>query len=199
MTAAVRCSPPRVALPVIALPTKGVGSAPTSPASPGALARDLLESIVVPSKVISDQYEAVTIQTADGRVITGRIVNLNGDGLSISPDMFDPNRQIAVKRSDIEEITRSPVSMMPEGLLNTLKSDEVLDLMAYLLSRGDRQYGDVHGKVKGRRPESAKPGRLSQRAFPSRFCEHFVMISGSFAPLGNHRVVSKARRSRIRC
>ena len=29
--------------------------------------------------------------------------------------------------------------MMPEGLLNTLKRDEVLDLMAYLLSRGDRK------------------------------------------------------------
>ncbi len=102
-------------------------------------ARDLLESIVVPSKVISDQYEAVTIQTADGRVVTGRIVNLGGDGLSISPDMFDPNNLISVKRSDIEEIARSPVSMMPEGLLNTLGSGEVLDLMAYLLSRGDRQ------------------------------------------------------------
>ena len=32
----------------------------------------------------------------------------------------------------------SPVSMMPEGLLNTLNRDEVLDLVAYLLSRGDR-------------------------------------------------------------
>ena len=58
-------------------------------------ARDLLESIVLPSKVISDQYEAVTIQTTDGRVVTGRIVNLNGDSISISPNMFDPNRQIA--------------------------------------------------------------------------------------------------------
>ena len=29
--------------------------------------------------------------------------------------------------------------MMPEGLLDTFKEDEVLDLMAYLLSRGDRQ------------------------------------------------------------
>ncbi len=102
-------------------------------------ARDLLESIVLPSKVISDQYEAVTIQTSDGRVVTGRIVNLNGDNLSISPDMFDPNKMIGVKRADIEEMAKSPVSMMPEGLLNTLNGDEVLDLMAYLLSRGDRK------------------------------------------------------------
>ena len=101
--------------------------------------RDLLESIVVPSKTISDQYESVTLATTDGRVITGRIVNLNGDNLMINPDMLDPNNMVNVRRSQIEEIKRSPVSMMPVGLLNTLKKDEILDLFAYLLSRGDRQ------------------------------------------------------------
>ena len=101
--------------------------------------RDLLESIIVPSKTISDQYESVTVATTDGRVITGRIVNLNGDNLMINPDMLDPNNMVNVPRSQIEEIKRSPVSMMPVGLLNTLKKDEILDLFAYLLSRGDRQ------------------------------------------------------------
>jgi hypothetical protein len=43
-----------------------------------------------------------------------------------------------VDRRKIEEMKPSPVSMMPEGLLNTLNRDEVLDLVAYLLSRGDR-------------------------------------------------------------
>ena len=33
----------------------------------------------------------------------------------------------------------SKVSMMPEGLLDVLKEEEILDLMAYLLSRGDRK------------------------------------------------------------
>ncbi len=53
--------------------------------------------------------------------------------------MLDPNKMVSVPRSHIEEIKRSPVSMMPVGLLNTLKKEEVLDLFAYLLSRGDRQ------------------------------------------------------------
>ena len=101
-------------------------------------ARDLLESIVVPSKTISDQYQAVTIATTDGRVVTGRIVNLNGDNLMICPDMLDPSHMINVQRDEIEEMKPSPVSMMPEGLLDTLNRDEVLDLIAYLLSRGDR-------------------------------------------------------------
>ncbi len=100
--------------------------------------RDLLESMVVPSKTISDQYAAVMIATSSGRVVTGRIVNLSGNNLSICPDMLDPSRQINVRRDDIEEMKPSPVSMMPEGLLDTLHRDEVLDLVAYLLSRGDR-------------------------------------------------------------
>jgi putative heme-binding domain-containing protein len=100
--------------------------------------RDLLESVVVPSKTISDQYQAVVIATTKGRVITGRIVNLNGNNLMICPDMLDPNRMINVHRDDIDEMKPSPVSLMPEGLLDTLDRDEVLDLIAYLLSRGDR-------------------------------------------------------------
>ncbi len=100
--------------------------------------RDLLESIVVPNKTISDQYAAVVIATTSGRVVTGRIVNLHGNNLSICPDMLDPGRMINVRRDEVEEMKASPVSMMPEGLLNTLHRDEVLDLVGYLLSRGDR-------------------------------------------------------------
>lgn len=106
--------------------------------------RDLLESIVEPSKTISDQYEAINIATKDGRVITGRIVNLNGEELSINPDMLYPYQMIGVKRRDIEEIQKSPVSMMPADLLNTLDDSEILDLMAYLLSRGARDNAMFH-------------------------------------------------------
>jgi putative heme-binding domain-containing protein len=100
--------------------------------------RDLLESIVVPSKVISDQYGAVIISTTDGDVVTGRIVNLHNDNIAVNTNMLDPNKQTNVDRRKIDEMKPSPISMMPEGLLNTLKRDEVLDLMAYLMSRGDR-------------------------------------------------------------
>jgi len=100
--------------------------------------RDLLESIVLPSKSVSDQYAAVTIATLDGRVLTGRIVNLNGDKMMVNTDMLDPNAMTAVDRNQVAETKASAVSMMPEGLLNTLSKDEVLDMLAYLLSRGDR-------------------------------------------------------------
>ena len=89
---------------------------------------------------MSDQYAAVTIITFDGKVVTGRIVNLKGDTFRVNTDMLDPNAQVAVDRKQIEEMRRSTVSMMPTGLFDTLKREELLDLLAYLLSRGDREH-----------------------------------------------------------
>jgi hypothetical protein len=54
-------------------------------------------------------------------------------------NMFAPNDFTNVKRADIESIDRSKVSMMPEGLLSYFKEDEIQDLVAFLLSRGDRK------------------------------------------------------------
>lgn len=100
--------------------------------------RDLLESVLQPSKEISDQYGAIKIKKKDGDLVTGRVGNLNGDVLMVIENMFAPNDFTNVKREDIESIAPSEVSMMPEGLLNYFKDDEILDLMAYLLSQGDR-------------------------------------------------------------
>ena len=100
--------------------------------------RDLLESTVEPSKVISDQYGAVLIATSDGKTVTGRIVNLHGDGITVMPNMLDPNGLVNIDRRRVEHMEPSKTSMMPNGLLDTFKEDEILDLMAYLLSRGDR-------------------------------------------------------------
>ncbi len=100
--------------------------------------RDLLESILDPSKEVSDQYAAVEIRTTDERVITGRIVNLSADNVMVNTNMLEPGANTTVDRKLIESIKPSKVSLMPAGLMDTFKEDEVLDLMAYILSRGDR-------------------------------------------------------------
>jgi putative heme-binding domain-containing protein len=97
----------------------------------------LLESLIDPSKVVSDQYEATIFQLRDGNVVVGRIVNMGGDRLMINTDMLDAGQSVSVNHRRIVATQPSPTSMMPEGLLNTLNEEEVLDLMAYLLSRGD--------------------------------------------------------------
>jgi len=103
-------------------------------------ARDLLESIVEPSKVISDQYIAHDIETTDGKQFYGRIINHSNDNIIINTNMLDPSATVSIDRRMIESMRESKVSMMPTALLDTLKEDEILDLMAYLLSRGDRSH-----------------------------------------------------------
>jgi putative heme-binding domain-containing protein len=102
--------------------------------------KDLLESVLDPSKEVSDQYQAVSIDTLDGKKVTGRIVNLNGDNINIMVNMLDPNKMVTVNQANVDRITPSKTSMMPTGTLDTLTDDEVYDLMAYMLSRGDRKH-----------------------------------------------------------
>lgn len=103
-------------------------------------ARDLLESVIDPSKEVSDQYAAVEIRTTDDRVVTGRIVNLSEDFVMVNTDMLNPGGTTRIDRKLIESMKPSKLSMMPTGLLDTFKEDEVLDVMAYMLSRGDRTH-----------------------------------------------------------
>jgi putative heme-binding domain-containing protein len=100
--------------------------------------RDLLESIIEPSKEISDQYAAVNIMTIDGKMISGRIINLDGNRMMMLPNMLEPNNIVTVDARRIESQEISKVSMMPEGLLDTFREDEILDLLAYILSGGKR-------------------------------------------------------------
>jgi putative heme-binding domain-containing protein len=100
--------------------------------------RDLLESVIDPNKEVSDQYAAVEIRTADGRVVVGRIVNLKDDEVKVNTNMLDPGSTVGINRNNIDSMKVSKISMMPAGLLDTFQEAEVLDLMAYMLSRGDR-------------------------------------------------------------
>lgn len=100
--------------------------------------KDLIESIVHPNKQISDQYSATTFITLDGKVITGRVANLSGDNIMVQTNMLDPGNFTVIDTKMIDEQFPSKNSLMPEGLLDRLEEEEVLDLLAFLLSRGNR-------------------------------------------------------------
>ncbi len=101
---------------------------------------DLLDQVVNPSKVINEQFSAVKVLTLDGVVHTGVVVNLNGDSMTLNTDLTDPNKRVGIDRKEIDILEVSKVSAMPSGLLNPMTSDEVLDLVAYLLSGGDASH-----------------------------------------------------------
>lgn len=105
----------------------------------------LLESLIDPSKVISDQYQASIFLTTDGNTVVGKVANLNGKNLMVITNMLEPGNFTNVSTDKIEEVQPSRVSMMPNGLLDTFNEEEILDLLAYLKSGGDSKH-PVFGK-----------------------------------------------------
>ena len=99
--------------------------------------KDLAESMIDPNKVISDQYRASIITTDGGKVYTGRILSETDDELIVLTDPVDITKVVEIAKDDVDEKLPSPTSMMPAKLMNTLNQDEVLDLLAYLMSRGN--------------------------------------------------------------
>ena len=101
---------------------------------------DLLDQVINPSKVINEQFSAITVATEDGAVHTGVVVNLNGNRLTLNTDLTDPNKRVNIDRNTIDRLAVSKTSPMPVGLFNRMKKEEVLDLIAYLISGGDSNH-----------------------------------------------------------
>lgn len=99
--------------------------------------RDLLENIIDPSKVISDQYDSHEITLKNKSIVLGRIVVEENDRVFVVTNPFAPEEQTAINSSDIATKEVRKVSMMPPGLINTLNENELLDLVAYMFSGGN--------------------------------------------------------------
>jgi putative heme-binding domain-containing protein len=96
---------------------------------------DILESILEPSKVISDQYANTEMELNNGTMVIGRIVSETDDKIVVRPSMLTADTQ-EVRKADVKSRALSKISPMPPGLLNMLSKQEILDLLAYLEAGG---------------------------------------------------------------
>lgn len=99
--------------------------------------RDLLENIIEPSKVISDQYGSEQIEKKDGSILIGRVVVEENGKLFVMASPLAPDELVTVNVSDVKLRTPYPISMMPPALISALNKDELLDLLAYIQSGGN--------------------------------------------------------------
>ncbi|MCA9131973.1 MAG: c-type cytochrome [Planctomycetales bacterium] len=100
--------------------------------------RALLESILLPSKVIDEKYRLHTYVLEDGQVLTGRPVGVSATVITLQTDPLRAET-VPMARQEIVESAPSQASPMPSGLANVLTQDEILDLIAYLKAGGDPQ------------------------------------------------------------
>jgi putative heme-binding domain-containing protein len=89
----------------------------------------MLASLINPSGEIREGYANYTIATLDGRTLGGLLVDQD---TRIVVLRNAEGRDVVLRRDEIEEMKASPVSLMPEGLLNGMADRDLRDLFAYL-------------------------------------------------------------------
>jgi putative heme-binding domain-containing protein len=88
----------------------------------------ILQNMVDPNAVIPNEYRTATIELKDDRVITAIIKQQDQNALTVAT----ANENLVLPRKDVAAVLQSELSMMPEGLLDTLADQEVRDLIYYL-------------------------------------------------------------------
>lgn len=101
--------------------------------------KDVLESIIEPSKTISDQYAATTFYLKDGKSIVGRLISQDDQKYTVSQNPFAPQTLREIQKSDVARTKLSDISIMMPGMINNLNGDELRDLMAFLMSGGNKE------------------------------------------------------------
>jgi putative heme-binding domain-containing protein len=107
--------------------------------------RDIMVSILEPSDSISEQYQASVVQKKDGSTVHGRVIYQNDDEIAVASNPFDFAQLTKVPAAEVESIEPSHTSLMPPGMINLINAEELKDLMAYLISGGDKKH-KVFGK-----------------------------------------------------
>ncbi|HLN30529.1 MAG TPA: PVC-type heme-binding CxxCH protein [Gemmataceae bacterium] len=93
----------------------------------------LVTSIVDPSAVIRKEYLAYVVATNNGRLLTGLLAESTPKTITL---LDEKNQRTILAREDIETLKPSPLSLMPEKLLDPFSDQDIRDFFSYLQSDG---------------------------------------------------------------
>jgi putative heme-binding domain-containing protein len=143
----------------------GKGLGPDLAALSDKSADYLLVNILDPNRAVEARYVSYTARTADMRTLVGFLSNESATSITlVSAD----GKEHTILRSDIEELTSSAKSVMPEGLEKDVSIDQMADLLAFLRTNlppaKPKQF-------EGNKPEVIKPGTDGALALPATAAE----------------------------
>ncbi len=101
---------------------------------------DVLKELLDPSARINEKYQSYVFQLDSGRVVTGLIVEETPELIKVVENPLASTQPIEIKPAEVEERVKSTSSIMPKGLLDKLSREEILDLIAYVLARGNAEH-----------------------------------------------------------
>jgi putative membrane-bound dehydrogenase-like protein len=91
--------------------------------------RELIESIIEPSKKVDPKYVTSTVITMDGKALVGFVKEKTEKSMTL---LMQEGKQQKLSFDEIEEIVETNQSSMPENLASTLAPAEFLDVIEYM-------------------------------------------------------------------
>ena len=116
----------------------------------------LLHNVIDPNALIGKDYQTTQLVMSDGRVLLGLLKDETESAMTLQT----ADELLVLEKDDIDLRKLAKTSMMPEGQLDTMKADQIRDLVAYLASpmqvplpgegpQYDDQSRQVHGAIEG--------------------------------------------------
>jgi putative heme-binding domain-containing protein len=93
----------------------------------------LLVAILDPNRALESKFAAFTVATVDGRILSGLIASESATSVTLRRQ---EGKDEVLLRSEIEEMSASGQSLMPEGLEKDLSPRDLADLIAYIATAG---------------------------------------------------------------
>ena len=90
----------------------------------------LLENVIDPSAVVGAEFRVSLFVLSDGRVVSGIVREQNEKTITVQT----PDNKLVIDRQDVDEVTVSNKSLMPDGMLQDLSDSQIRDLLAYMMS-----------------------------------------------------------------
>jgi len=107
---------------------------------------DILKSVLVPSAKINEKFATQIVELESGAVVTGLVVDETPDLIKVVENPLAKSEPVVIKKSEIENRQASPTSAMPLGMVDRLTREEILDLLAYLVARGNPKHEIFQGE-----------------------------------------------------
>jgi putative heme-binding domain-containing protein len=108
--------------------------------------RDIVLAICEPSHTISEQYHASIVTRKDGEAVFGRVIYRNDKEIAVAANPYDFSELTKTPIAEVANVEMSHVSMMPPATILMMSKEEVSDLMAYLLSGGNKRHKLFSGR-----------------------------------------------------
>lgn len=106
---------------------------------------EILKELLDPSARINEKFQTYAFVLSSGKVVTGLVIDDKPDALTVVENPLAKSPPVTFKKSDIDEQVKQTTSIMPKGLLDKLSRDEIMDLVAFLTSRGDKNHAVFQG------------------------------------------------------